>query len=82
MNSEDIYTNFMNDNNAVWLGQWDGGDYSMVGVFELQPKGDYQGSSISIGIGGIEWKVNNGVNPYQSNVQRLYQNAIDYLKTR
>ena len=82
MNSEDIYTNFVNDNNAVWLGQWDGGDYSMVGVFELQPKGDFQGSSISIGIGGIEWKVNDSVNPYQASVQRLYQNAIDYLKTK
>ena len=82
MNSEDIYTNFINDNNAVWLGQWDGGDYSMVGIFELQPKGDFQGSSISIGIGGVEWKVNDSVNPYQANVQRLYQNAIDYLKTR
>ena len=38
MNSEVIYTNFMNDNNAVWLGQWDGGDYSMVGIFEYNQK--------------------------------------------
>ncbi len=77
------YTRFTTDNNAVWLGQWDGiGDYFMAGIFELQPKDDFQGSSISIGIGGIEWKVNSGINPYQSTINKLYQNAIDYLKTK
>jgi len=81
--AEQAYTNFTTQNNAVWLGMWDGiGDYFMTGIFELQPKDDFQGSSISIGIGGIEWKVNDGTNPYQSNINLLYKNAIDYLKTR
>jgi hypothetical protein len=81
--NELAYTKFSSDNNAVWLGQWDGiGDYWMVGIFELTPKGVFQGSSISIGIGGIEFKVNDGTNPYQSTIQKLYKNAIDYLKTK
>jgi hypothetical protein len=81
--NELAYTNFTTQNNAVWLGMWDGiGDYFMTGIFELQAKDDFEGSSISIGIGGIEWKVNDGTNPYQSNINRLYKNAIDYLKTR
>jgi len=81
--SELAYTNFTTQNNAVWLGMWDGiGDYFMTGIFELTPKDAFQGSSISIGIGGIEWKVNDGINPYQSTVNRLYKNAIDYLKTK
>ncbi|MDD4971293.1 MAG: DUF4960 domain-containing protein [Paludibacter sp.] len=80
---EQAYTNFTTQNNAVWLGMWDGiGDYFMTGIFELTPKDAFQGSSISIGIGGIEWKVNDGTNPYQSNINLLYKNAIDYLKTK
>jgi len=67
----------------VWLGMWDGiGDYFMAGILEFQPKNDYQGSSLLIGIGGIEWNQNGTVNPYQSNIQQLYKNAIDYLKTK
>jgi hypothetical protein len=80
---EQAYVNFTTQNNAAWLGVWDGiGDYFMTGIFELNPKGDFQGSSISIGIGGIECKVNSGTNPYQSTINLLYKNAIDYLKTK
>ena len=79
---EAAYTAFTTQNNAVWLGEWDGiGDYFMTGIFELTPKDDFQGRSISIGIGGIEWKVNDVTNPYQSTVNLLYKNAIDYLKS-
>jgi len=81
--NENIYTNFVNDNNLVWLGQWDGvGDYSMAGILELKPKADYQGSGIYIGIGGVEWNGNSGNNPYQSTIQKLYKNAVDYLLTK
>jgi len=81
--NEQAYINFTTQNNAEWLGMWDGiGDYFMTGIFELKPKDDFQGSSISIGIGGIELKVNDGTNPYQSNINLLYKNAIDYLKTK
>lgn len=81
--NETAYSSFVNDNNAVWLGMWDGiGDYYMAGILELQPKNSFQGTGIFIGIGGIEWNQNNTVNPYQGNIQLLYKNAIDYLKTK
>ncbi len=77
------YTKFCTDNNAAWLGVWDGiGDYFMAGIAEFQAKDDFQGTGIFFGIGGIEWNQNNSANPYQNNVQQLYKNAIEYLKTR
>ena len=77
------YVKFTTDNNLKWLGVWDGiGDYYMCGVFELTPKDDFQGTSLNIGIGGIEWHVNDVTNPYQSNIEKMYKNAIDYLKTK
>lgn len=81
--SEEAYTKFNTDNNCEWLGMWDGiGDYFCAGLLELKPKGDFLGSAIYIGVGGIEWHQNDVVNPYQGNIQKLYKNAIDYLKTK
>lgn len=81
--NEAVYNKFVGDNNLEWLGQWDGiGDYWMAGILELKPKNDFQGSAIYIGIGGIEWKQNSGTNPHQANIEKLYKNAIDYLKTK
>jgi hypothetical protein len=77
------FTYFSTDNNAEWLGQWDGiGDYYMAGIVEFKPQNDFLGSGIYIGIGGIEWHQNSGTNLYQANIQKLYKNAIDYLKTK
>ncbi|RKR80141.1 uncharacterized protein DUF4960 [Mucilaginibacter gracilis] len=82
-NNEAAYTKFVTDNNVEWLGQWDGiGDYYMAGILEFKPMNDYQGSAIFIGIGAVEWNQNSGTNPYQSNIELLYKNAIDYLKTK
>jgi len=82
-NNEAAYTKFVTDNNVEWLGQWDGiGDYYMAGVLEFKPMNDFQGSAIFFGIGGIEWNQNSGPNLYQSNIQLLYKNAIDYLQTK
>jgi hypothetical protein len=77
------YEKFSSDNNLEWLGQWDGmGDYWMVGNFELKPTAEFDGSAIFIGVGAIEWNQNSGTNIYQSNVEKMYKNAIDYLKTK
>lgn len=81
-NSEDAYTKFNTDNNAKWLATWDGiRDFWMGGIFEFMPKDDFQGSSIFIGLGPIEWNQNTG-NIYQSNIELLYKNSIEYLKTK
>jgi len=80
---DDSFGKFESENNAEWLGVWDGiGDLFMIGVAELKPKDDFQGSSIFIGIGGIEWNQNSGTNIHQGNVEKLYKNALDYLKTK
>lgn len=80
---EAAYTKFTTNNNLEWLGVWDGiGDYFMAGIFELKPKDSFLGTSLNIGIGGVEWNQNNTTNPYQTNIQKLYKNAIDYLKTK
>jgi hypothetical protein len=77
------FTDFTTDNNAEWLGQWDGiGDYFMAGIVEFKPQNAFLGSGIYIGIGAIEWHQNSGTNLYQANIQKLYKNAIDYLKTK
>lgn len=77
------YNKFISDNNLEWLGKWDGiGDYWMAGIMELKPKDNFLGTAIWIGIGGIEWNQNSGTNIYQQNVERMYKNAIDYLKTK
>ncbi|MBK6965240.1 MAG: DUF4960 domain-containing protein [Bacteroidales bacterium] len=79
---EEAYNRFVNDNNLEWLGMWDGiGDYFMSGVMEMKPKDDFQGTGLYIGIGGIEFHQNTG-NPYQTTIDKLYKNAIDYLKTK
>lgn len=79
---ENAYNRFVNDNNIAWLGMWDGiGDYWMCGVMEMKPKADFHGSGLFIGIGGIEFHQNTG-NPYQATIEKLYKNAIDYLKTK
>jgi hypothetical protein len=80
--NEAAYNKFVGDNNLEWLGQWDGiGDFWMCGIMELKPKNDFQGTALAIGIGGIEFNQDSG-NPYQANIEKLYKNAIDYLKTK
>jgi hypothetical protein len=80
---ERAFTSFSTDNNAAWLGEWDGiGDYFMAGIVEFKPQNAFLGSGIFIGIGGIEWHQNSGANLYQANIQKLFKNAIDYLKTK
>lgn len=77
------YSKFTSLNSLEWLGVWDGiGDYFMCGIFELLPTQQFQGSSINIGIGGVEWNQNKQTNPHQHNIEKLYKNAIDYLKTK
>lgn len=87
---EAAYTAFTETNSLKWLGTWDWmHDYWMAGILELMPTATYKGKAIYIGIGGIEFKQNaqgeknpSGVNLYQSNINKLYQNSIDYLSIK
>ncbi len=80
--SEDAYAKFNTDNNVEMVGDLDGiRDFWMGGIFEFMPKDDFQGSCIFIGLGPVEWNQNSG-KLYQSNVELLYKNSIEYLKTK
>jgi hypothetical protein len=66
------------------LGVWGGvGDECCPGIIEFMPKAPYLGTVIAIGIGGIEWNMNDGRNnEFAQNVRGLYKNAIDYLSIK
>ena len=61
----------------------------MVGIMELKPTPIYKGKAIFIGIGGFEFNQSklgtinpNGVNIYQSNINNISKNSIDYLSLK
>ncbi len=55
------------------LGVWGGvGDECCPGIIEFMPKSPYNGAIIAIGIGGMEWNMNDGRdNPYLDNVKAI-----------
>ncbi|WP_083432168.1 DUF4960 domain-containing protein [Christiangramia salexigens] len=69
--------------NGVVLAVWGGvADECCPGIIEFQPKPPYSGTIIAIGIGGIEWNMNDGrTNEYRNNIEAIYKNSIDYLST-
>jgi hypothetical protein len=87
---EAAYKAFTEKNNLKWLGTWDWmHDYWMAGILELNPTSSFKGKGIYIGIGGIEFKQNaqgeknpSGINIYQSNINKLYKNSLDYLSLK
>lgn len=64
---------------AVWGGV---GDECCPGIIEFMPESAYTGTIIAIGIGGMEWNMNDSRdNPFLENVKAIYRNSIDYLST-
>lgn len=65
---------------AVWSGV---GDECCPGIIEWMPTDRFLGTIIAIGVGGMEWNMNDGrTNLYAGNIRAIYRNSIDYLKTR
>jgi hypothetical protein len=65
---------------AVWSGV---SDECCPGIIEFKSNSVYAGTIIAIGIGGMEWAMNDGrTNVYASNIQGIYRNSIDYLGTK
>jgi hypothetical protein len=65
---------------AVWSGVT---DECCPGIIEFKSNSVYAGTIIAIGIGGMEWAINDGsINSYASNIQGIYRNSIDYLGTK
>ncbi len=65
---------------ACWSGV---SDEAVAGIIEFKPTAVYTGTIIGIGIGGMEWNMNDGrINIYEINIKGIYKNAIEYLKTK
>ncbi|MCW0484453.1 DUF4960 domain-containing protein [Gaoshiqia sediminis] len=63
---------------AAW--DWAVGGQGFAGIIVWNPSGRFEGYIITIGIGGMEWSMNDDRdNPWLSNVQKIYKNSIDYL---
>jgi hypothetical protein len=87
---EAAYTAFTEGNSVKWLGTWDWmHDYWMAGILEFNPTSTFKGKAIYIGIGGIEFNQDaqgtlnpSGNNMYQSTINKLYKNSLDYLSIK
>lgn len=59
-------------------------DYCCAGIVEFMPTTEYEGSIIACGLSAYEFKQNAPAegtqNAYQSNIERLTKNCIEYLK--
>lgn len=79
------YANFNSMYNAEPIAAWDWAveGEGFGGIIVWNPTGRFEGYMITIGIGGMEWSMNDGRdNPYLSNVHKVYQNSIEYLGTK
>jgi hypothetical protein len=83
-NGDDTFIPYLQNTFGVkMLGAWGHvRDYFMIAIGEMMPVGEYQGSAITIGIGGYEWNQNDAVNPHQGQIEKLTFNAIQYLKSK
>ncbi len=73
--------NFEDNENCTVLGTWQQiTDYYCAAVVEFHAKDDWKGSILAIGAAAYEFNQNSGTNPYQSNIEKLTSNSLDYLK--
>lgn len=79
------YATFKSLYNAEPVAAWDWAvdGQGFGGIIVWNPWERFEGYMITIGIGGMEWSMNDGRdNPYLSNVQKVYKNSIDYLSSK
>ncbi|MEL7123629.1 MAG: DUF4960 domain-containing protein, partial [Bacteroidota bacterium] len=76
------YPNFDTRFDAEVLATWDWNVSSQGtgGIILWRSSGRFNGTIITLGIGGMEWNMNDGrENVYADNIRTIYKNAIDYL---
>lgn len=76
------YTSFSAQFDAEVLATWDWNVASQGtgGIILWNPSGRFKGWIITLGIGGMEWNMNDGrQNTYGNNIRAIYKNAINYL---
>jgi hypothetical protein len=76
----DVIKNFEVMNNCLVLATWGHvRDHCVAGLVEFYATSDH-GQCIANGFSAYEWNQNSGTNPYQSNIERLTLNILNYLK--
>ena len=74
---------FEEENNAVILGTWEHVvDDAVAGIIEFNPTESINGRCIAIGVAAYEWHQNDVDNTYQGNIEKMTQNAIEYLDAK
>ena len=74
---------FEKENNAVILGTWQHVvDDAVAGIIEFNPTESINGRCIAIGVAAYEWHQNDVDNTYQGNIEKMTQNAIEYLDAK
>lgn len=78
-----LFEEFRTENAADVIGTWQHVvDLAVGGVVEFKPTETVNGTCIAIGVAAYEWNQNNAANSYQSNVERMTLNAIQYLDSK
>lgn len=73
---------FENKTRSSVIGAWQHvTDYACAGVIEFLPTDEFKGTILCNGIAAYEWHQNDVTNPYQSNIEKLTNNSLEYLKT-
>lgn len=63
------------------LGTWQHVvDYCCAAVIDFEPTADFKGRIVAVGPAAYEWNQDNGANSFQSNIELMTKNAIEYLK--
>ena len=79
-NHPDVIKNFEVTTNSQVLATWGHvKDHCVAGLVEFYAT-SHHGRCIANGLAAYEWNQNSGPNPYQSNIEKLTQNILDYLK--
>lgn len=79
------YATFNSLYNAEPIAAWDWAvdSQGFAGIVVWNPFERFKGYIITIGIGGMEWNMNDDRdNPYLTNVHKIYKNSIDYLSSK
>ena len=79
-----VYNNvikaFENTTNSLVLATWGHvRDHCVAGLVDFNPNTEH-GRVIANGFSAYEFNQNSGTNPYQSNVEKLTENILNYLK--
>ena len=80
--SENKYAVFSSEQEADVLATW---NHNVAvqgtgGIIVWRPTDEFAGTALTIGIGGMEWNMNDGrTNQFAENIRKIYKNAVDYL---